>query len=54
MVKGFRDRPADFPVYGQGFDSRYLDSLGPLVQPRRPNTETRNVTPLPMRRSFIK
>lgn len=54
MVKGFRDRPADFPVYAKGFNTEYLDSLGPLVQPRRPQTETRNVTPLPVRRSFIK
>jgi len=54
MVKGFRDRPAEFPVYQQGFDTGYLDSLGPLVQPRRPDTDTRNVTPLPTRRSFIK
>jgi hypothetical protein len=54
MVKGFRDRPVDFPVYQKGFDTGYLDSLGPLVQPRRPQTETRNVMPMPSRRSFIK
>lgn len=54
MVKGFRDRPADFPVYEKGFNTEYLDSLGPLMQPRRPQTETKNVTPLPVRRSFIK
>ena len=55
MVKGFRDRPADFPVYDRAkFDTAYLDSLGPLVQPRRPDTATTNVTPMPARRSFVK
>lgn len=55
MVKGFRDRPADFPVYDRAaFDSSYLDSLGPLVQPRRPETPADNVMPLPARRSFVK
>jgi predicted amidohydrolase len=55
MVKGFRDRPADFPVYDRAnFDASYLDSLGPLVQPRRPETASNNVMPLPARRSFVK
>ncbi|MGD9743534.1 MAG: carbon-nitrogen hydrolase family protein [Dongiaceae bacterium] len=36
MLKSFRDRPADFPVYDRArFDPAYLDSLGPLVQPTR-------------------
>ena len=36
MLKSFRDRPADFPVYDRkSFDQRYLDSLGPLLQPTR-------------------
>jgi predicted amidohydrolase len=35
-LKSFRDRPADFPVYGEGFDSGYLDGLGPLTKPGRP------------------
>lgn len=35
-LKSFRDRPVDFNVYQrQGFDSSYLDSLGPLVKPGR-------------------
>ena len=52
MLKGFRDRPTDFPVYDrETFDTDYLDSLGPLVQPRRPETSVDNVTPLPARRT---
>jgi hypothetical protein len=36
MLKSFRDRPVDFPVYDPArFDRRYLDSLGPLLQPTR-------------------
>jgi predicted amidohydrolase len=35
-LKSFRDRPVGFPVYGDGFDRAYLDSLGPLEKPRRP------------------
>ena len=36
MMKSFRDRPADFPVYDrERFDSSYLDSLGALATPRR-------------------
>jgi deaminated glutathione amidase len=44
-LKSFRDSRLDFPVYGSGFDRSYLDSLGPLVLPRRPAVENR-----PMRR----
>ncbi len=55
VVKSFRDRPADFPVYDRDrFDTGYLDSLGPLVQPRRAATPAANVAPLPVRRSFVK
>lgn len=35
MAKSFRDRPAEFPVYGPGFDTSYLDGLGALETPRR-------------------
>ena len=28
MAKSFRDRPAKFPVYREGFDTAYLDGLG--------------------------
>jgi predicted amidohydrolase len=34
-LKSFRDRPVEFPVYAEGFDRSYLDSLGPLEKPRR-------------------
>ena len=34
-LKSFRDRPVGFPVYQQGFDTGYLDGLGPLVKPDR-------------------
>jgi hypothetical protein len=35
-LKSFRDRTVDFAVYGQEtFDNDFLDSLGPLVLPRR-------------------
>jgi predicted amidohydrolase len=55
MAKSFRDRPAEFPVYSKGFDTSYLDSLGPLVTPRRVNEPPpANVSTLPVRRSFIK
>ncbi|MEZ5774282.1 MAG: carbon-nitrogen hydrolase family protein [Hyphomicrobiaceae bacterium] len=55
MTKQFRDRPADFPVYDRtSFDRGYLDSLGPLVQPRRAVKPSANVTPLPLRRSMVK
>lgn len=55
VVKSFRDRPAEFPVYARdSFDTGYLDSLGPLVQPRRTAVATSNVAPLPVRRSFVK
>jgi deaminated glutathione amidase len=40
-LKSFRDSRLDFAVYGSDFDRSYLDSLGPLVLPRRPAVETR-------------
>lgn len=55
VLKSFRDRPADFPVYAaEKFDSGYLESLGPLIQPRRSDAPLGAVTPLPLRRSWIK
>lgn len=55
VMKSFRDRPADFPVYDRaGFDTAYLDSLGPIAQPRRADESPANVAPMPMRRSMIK
>lgn len=54
MIKSFRDRPAEFPVYDKAnFDSGYLDSLGPVAQPRRAGTSTANVAPLPNRPRMI-
>jgi hypothetical protein len=36
VLKSFRDRPADFPVYEPGAGAGdYLRSLGPLVMPRQ-------------------
>jgi hypothetical protein len=55
MLKSFRDRPADFPVYDRDtFDKGFLDSLGPLVQPRRGDAPPANVTPLPVRKLVVK
>jgi hypothetical protein len=55
MAKSFRDRPAEFPVYQPGFDTGYLESLGPLVAPRRADApQPSNVTTLPVRRSMVK
>jgi predicted amidohydrolase len=55
VLKSFRDREENFPVYNRSsFDSGYLDSLGPLVQPRRGDEPAANVAPLPLRRSFVK
>jgi predicted amidohydrolase len=55
MLKTFRDRPAEFPVYGRGFDTSYLDSLGPVATPRRADAPApSNVATLPLRRSFVK
>lgn len=34
-LKSFRDSQVRFPVYGEGFDRRYLDGLGPLEKPGR-------------------
>jgi hypothetical protein len=53
MAKSFRDRPAEFPVYQKGFDTTYLDSLGPLASPRRnEGPGPSNVRTLPVRRSL--
>jgi hypothetical protein len=55
MAKSFRDRPVDFPVYGKGFDTAYLDSLGPVATPRRADGPgPANVQTLPVRRTFVK
>lgn len=53
LAKSFRDRPTEFPVYSKDFDKTYLESLGPLVQPRRTAEQTDAVTPVPARRSFV-
>ena len=54
MAKSFRDRPAEFPVYQRGFDTSYLDSLGPVATPRRAEgSGPANVSTLPVRRSFV-
>ncbi|MSP83947.1 MAG: carbon-nitrogen hydrolase family protein [Alphaproteobacteria bacterium] len=54
-LKSFRDRPVDFPVYDRdGFDTAYLDGLGPLAQPRREGAPAANVQSLPVRRSLLK
>lgn len=54
MAKSFRDRPAEFPVYREGFDRAYLDGLGALAQPRRADAPPANVKTLPVRRSIVK
>ncbi len=55
MMKSFRDRPANFPVYQPGFDASYLETLGPVATPRRVDEPpAANVKTLPVRRSFIK
>ena len=55
MAKSFRDRPVDFPVYDrETFDTGYLDSLGPLAQPRRSDKPATNVTTLPVRKMVVK
>ena len=55
IAKSFRDRPTDFPVYQKGFDTGYLDSLGPVSTPRRVDQPApSNVQTLPVRRSFVK
>jgi deaminated glutathione amidase len=53
LAKSFRDRPTEFPVYAHGFDRSYLDSLGPLQQPRRAEEQPDNVAPMPQRRSLV-
>lgn len=55
MAKSFRDRPVEFPVYRDGFDTSYLDGLGALATPRRAEgPPPANVKTLPVRRSFVK
>ena len=55
MAKSFRDRPTEFPVYGQGFDTSYLEGLGPVATPRRVDAPApSNVQTLPVRRSLVK
>lgn len=34
-LKSFRDHMGDFKIYKEGFDRSYLDSLGPLIKPKR-------------------
>ena len=55
MMKSFRDRPADFPVYDRArFDPAYLESLGALATPRRGDAPPpANVKTLPVRRSLV-
>jgi deaminated glutathione amidase len=44
-LKSFRDRRSDFRVYQpDGFDTAYLDSLGPLRLPARPAGATEDAT----------
>jgi predicted amidohydrolase len=53
MLKSFRDRPVDFAVYHrEAWSDGFLDSLGPLTQPRR-DTAPSNVAPLPTRPRMI-
>ncbi len=55
MAKSFRDRPVEFPVYQKGFDTSYLDTLGPVATPRRADGPgPANVQTLPVRRTFVK
>jgi predicted amidohydrolase len=55
VLKSYRDRPIEFSVYDrQKFDSTYLNSLGPLVQPQRADLPSADVAPLPVRRSMLK
>jgi predicted amidohydrolase len=55
MMKSFRDRPADFPVYDRArFDPSYLESLGALATPRRGDAPPpANIKTLPVRRSLV-
>jgi hypothetical protein len=53
MLKSFRDRPVDFPVYDRArFDAGFLNSLGPIAQPRRDQAPS-NVAPIPTRPRMI-
>lgn len=55
VLKSFRDRATEFPVYDPiAFDGSYLESLGALAQPRRPDVPSANVSPFPVRRSMVK
>jgi hypothetical protein len=54
VMKSFRDRSVEFPVYDQmAFDGSYLDSLGPLSQPQRPDIPHAEAEPQPVRRSLV-
>lgn len=54
VMKSFRDRPVDFPVYDRaGFDTGYLDGLGKLEPRQRANAPSADFVPLAPRRSFI-
>jgi len=54
VMKAFRDRSVELPVYDQmAFDSSYLDSLGPLAQPQRPDVPRTDVGPRPVRSSLV-
>ena len=35
VLKSFRDRPTEFPIYQNGARSEHFDSLGPLLKPTR-------------------
>ena len=46
VVKAFRDRPVQFPVYDpMAFDGSYLDSLGPVMTPQRADVPRTTVDP---------
>ena len=47
------DRPTDFLVYDRAcFDGSFLDSLGPIAQPRRDQAPS-NVAPIPTRPRMV-
>ncbi|MBM3520960.1 MAG: carbon-nitrogen hydrolase family protein [Alphaproteobacteria bacterium] len=53
MAESFRDRPTEFPVYREGFDRAYLDSLGALATLRRADgPPPANVQTLQVRRTL--
>lgn len=46
VMKAFRDRPVQFPVYDAvAFDGSYLDSLGPVMTPQRAEVPRTTVDP---------